>query len=57
MRRMRSVRSRSFIRPILHHQGVRILRGIMWTFSGAVVALIVFVYLWGVVANILMPMG
>ena len=29
----------------------------MWTVSGAVVALVVFAYLWGVVANILMPMG
>jgi len=36
---------------------MRILRGIMWTFSGAVVALVVFAYLWGVVANLMMPMN
>ena len=36
---------------------MRILRGILWAVAGAVVALVVFAYLWGVVANLMMPMG
>jgi len=36
---------------------MRIARGMLWAVSGAILAMVMFAYLWGLVANLMMPMG